>query len=154
MGLQRVGHAFPTERLFPVICLLRPHLPTAAFSCERDEPRCVVGKDAFLGSEAACSSWVSPANPPLLPDTLPHPCPPSPDVPRACSLAVGGGGVGRGSASPATPALGWALTRHARACPVPGPPKLEVTLSAAIWAHLFSSSLRAVHGHSGMSDAL
>ena len=35
--------------------------------CVRHDPRCVVGRDAsrtpFLGSEAACSSWVLPAHP-------------------------------------------------------------------------------------------
>ena len=46
------------------------------------------------------------------------------DGPKVCCLAMGGGGVCRGSASVAAPALGWVLTRHPRATAVSGTFKL------------------------------
>ncbi|CAI9173371.1 unnamed protein product [Rangifer tarandus platyrhynchus] len=67
---------------------------------------------------------------------LRHSPAPLPTKPRVTALTCGktspecaawlweAEGVGRGSASPATPALGWALTQHARASPVSGPLKL------------------------------
>lgn len=122
---------FPGERTIFTLdilskrCALTASVP-AAFLRVRDDPCCVVGTSGtpFLGSEASCSSWVSPAQP-----SPPHKhCPASLTTrPTVClqegrhlsgvlpGNGMGGGELAEGSTWAAVPVSGRALTRHPRA---------------------------------------